>query len=68
MIRLDRLYDGYALPQLEPGSWTDVIAIATALAIALFTTGAWLVSRRTRARSDLSRLGVEVSDRSPSNE
>lgn len=64
MTRLSQLYDSYALPQLEPGSWTDVIAIATALAIALFTTGAWLFSRRTRARSALYRLGVEVSDRS----
>jgi hypothetical protein len=64
MTRLGYLYGSYGLPQLEPGSWTDVIAIATALVVALLTTGAWLFSRRTRARSALYRLGVDVSDRS----
>lgn len=58
------LVPGAGLPlALEPGSWTDVIAIVVTLLALFGLTGlAWLFSKRARARSALNRLGIDVSD------
>jgi len=50
---------------VEAGSWTDIIAIGIALLALFGATGvAWVFSKKSRARSRLNRMGVDISDES----
>ncbi|WP_216209195.1 hypothetical protein [Amycolatopsis aidingensis] len=63
MTRPATLPDAAVQFALEPGSWTDVIAIVVGLLALFGITGiAWIFSKKARARSALNRLGIEVSD------